>query len=67
MVEYGSCYGFVCGKYCFSHVINVSVLSICIILSAFVVVLFIVCEFGVESDSYYFRVDVHGKYDVVYL
>ena len=35
---------------CFPHVVDVSALSICIALRAFVFV-FIVCEFGVESQS----------------
>ena len=33
-------------SFCFPHVTDVSVLSICIVLHAFVV-----CEFGVESQS----------------
>ena len=40
--QYVSCYGFVCGEYCFLcflHVVGVSVLSICSVLHAFVVVL----------------------------
>ena len=54
-------------SFCFPHVADVSVLSICIILRAFVVVLSMVgvCEFGVESDSYYCWVDVRGKGVVV--
>ena len=42
VLEYGSCYGFVCYKdcfLCFPHVVDVSVLIICIVLHAFVVIL----------------------------
>ena len=37
-------------SFCFLHVVDVSDLSICIVLRAFVVV-FSICEFGVESQS----------------
>ena len=38
-----------------SHVVDMSALSICIVLRVFVVyMMFVVCEFGVESDSLYF-------------
>ena len=39
-------------SFCFPHVVDVSALSICIVLRAFVVVdfyVFVVCEYGVES------------------
>ena len=39
-------------SFCFSHVVDVSALSICIVLRAFVDFYgFLVCEFGVESQS----------------
>ena len=42
-------------SFCFHHVVDVSALSICIVLRAFVVVIsmivFVVCEFGVGSQS----------------
>ena len=40
-------------SFCFSHVVDVSGLSICTALHAFVVVfyVFVVCEFGVETRS----------------
>ena len=57
MVETYSSMGLVMALYvvsilslCFPHVVDVSALSICIALRAFVFV-FIVCEFGVESQS----------------
>ena len=46
---YGSCYGFVFAmivSFCFPHVVDVSALSICIVLRTF-----LVCEFGAESQS----------------
>ena len=49
VLVYGFCYGFVCCEYLsfyFPHVVDVSALSICIVLSDFVV-----CEFGVDIDS----------------
>ena len=42
VLEYGSCYGFVCcdGRFLlFPHVVDVSALSICIVLRALVVVI----------------------------
>ena len=58
-------------SFCFHHVVDVSALSICIVLCAFVLVIsiyvFVVCEFGVEIQSYYFLVDIHGECDVVSL
>ena len=39
VLEYGSCYGFVCCEHRFPHVVDVSSLSICIVLRAFVVVI----------------------------
>ena len=40
-------------SFCFPHVVDVSALSICIVLRALVVVIymFVVCEYGVESQS----------------
>ena len=41
-------------SFCFPKVVDVSALGICIVLRAFVVVIsicFVVCEFGVESQS----------------
>ena len=41
-------------SFCFPHVVDVSALSICIVLRVFVVVIsmcFFVCEFGVECQS----------------
>ena len=40
-------------SFCYPHVVDVSVLRIYIVLRAFVVVnsMFVVCEFGVESQS----------------
>ena len=49
------------GTFCFPHVIDVSALSICIVLRAFVV-----CEFWVESVLV-FGFNIHGECDVVYL
>ena len=40
VLEYGSCYGFVCCDDRFPHVVDVSALSICIVLRAFVVVIY---------------------------
>ena len=59
-------------SFCFLHVVNVSALSICIALRAFVccccdLYVFVVCEFGVQTQSLYFLVYVHGECDVVYL
>ena len=61
MVETYSSMGLVMSLYvarivpfCFSHGVDVSALSICIVLCAFVIVIsmcFFVCEFGVESQS----------------
>ena len=40
VLEYESCYGFVCCvSFCFPNVVYVSALSICIVLCAFVVVI----------------------------
>ena len=61
VLEYGSCYGFVCCEYrflSFPHVVDVSALSICIVLRD--LYMFVVCEFWVECQSLYFWVDVHG-------
>ena len=47
-----------------------SALSIGIVLRFFCCCdfyVFVVCEFGVESQSYYLWVDVHGECGVVYL
>ena len=40
-------------SFCFLHVVDVSALSICIVFRAFVVdfYVFVVCEFGVDSQS----------------
>ena len=40
-------------SFCFPHVVDVSALSICIVLRAFVVVISmcLLCEFGVDSKS----------------
>ena len=40
-------------SFCLPHVVDVSALSICIVLRVFVVVIsvFVVCEFGVDSQS----------------
>ena len=57
-------------SFCFPHVVDVSAWSICIVLRVFSscdFCVFVVCEFGVESQSQYFWVDVHGECDVVYL
>ena len=43
-------------SFCFLYVVDVSALSIYMVLHAFVV-----CELGVESYSKYHWVDVHGK------
>ena len=60
MVEMNSSMGLVMALYvarivsfCFHHVVDVSALSICIVLCAFVVdfYVFVVCDFGVESQS----------------
>ena len=49
--EYGSRNGFVCCVY-FPHVVDVSALSICIVLCAFVVIfyVFVICEFRIDSQ-----------------
>ena len=49
-------------SFCFPHIVDVSDLSICIVLRTFVV-----CDFAVESVLVLFWVDVHGECDVVYL
>ena len=39
-------------SFCFPHVVDVSALSICIVLRAFVVLyMFVICEFGVQSQT----------------
>ena len=57
-------------SFCFPHVVDVSDLSLCIVLRAFVVVIsmFVVCEFGGrESVLVFFWIDVHAECNVVYL
>ena len=64
MVETNSNMGFLMALYvasnvslCFLHVVDVSALSSCLLLRAFVVLYgFLVCGFGVESDCEYFGV-----------
>ena len=48
-------------SFCFLHIVDVSVLNICILRD------FVVREFVVESDSYYFWGDIHRVYGVVSL
>ena len=38
-------------SFCFPHVVDVSTLSIFIFLRSYIVYVFIMCEFGFESDS----------------
>ena len=55
VLEYGSCLFLYVARivsFCFPHVVDVSALSICIVARVFVdFYVFVVCEFGVESQS----------------
>ena len=56
--------------FCFPHVVDVSVLSICIVLRVFVVVIsmcLLYVSLGSTVSPSIFWVDVHGECDVVYL
>ena len=57
-------------SFCFPHVVDVSALSICIVLRAFVVVIsmcLLYVSLGSRISPSIFWVDVHGECDVVYL
>ena len=57
-------------SFCFPHVVDVSALSICIVLRDFVVVIFICLMYvslGSRVSPSNFWVDVHGECDDVYL